>query len=263
MLKPIRVLRSQLLCGLVLVLLVVAIPGCSSQSPDSTEQLAESDRDYLHLWKTLKPAPIVIPPDSGGQALLTRNFYFIVDGSGSMRERPTQKCGGDQKFADKMAGAQWAINKFLEQVPEDVNIGLYVFDSYGKREVVPLGSGNRESFFKAIANIDAGGGTPLTGAIRVGTNRLVEQYKKQLGYGEFRLVVITDGEAEDIPGAAVYAARCGIPIYAIGLCVEPNHPLRTFSVSYQAADSFADLSQSLKDTLAELPNYDATQFEKK
>ena len=93
------------------------------------------------------------------------------------------------------------------------------------------------------------------------TNQLVEQYKRQLGYGEFRLVVVTDGRADGIPDAASYATRYGIPIYAIGLCVDPGHPLRRYAVSYRAADSFEDLAQGLEETLAELPTYDVTDFE--
>ena len=97
-------------------------------------------------------------------------------------------------------------------------------------------------------------------AIRYGTDQLIRQYQRQLGYGEYRLVVVTDGIAEEIPQAALYAAQYGIPIYAIGLCVEANHPLRNFSVSYRAADSFRDLQKGLEATLAELPNYDVTEF---
>jgi hypothetical protein len=178
-----------------------------------------------------------------------------------MRESTTRDCGGDQEFDDKMTGARWAIKKFLENVPEDVNIGLYIFDSNGRREVVPLGTGNRGIFINAVDNIEAGGGTPLAGAIRFGTDRLAQQYIKQLGYGEFRLVAVTDGKARDIPEAALYAAKYGIPIYAIGLCVGEDHPLRHYSVSYRAADNFADLSTGLTDTLAELPNFDVTEFE--
>jgi hypothetical protein len=184
-----------------------------------------------------------------------------MDGSGSMRDATTKDCGGDQSFSGKISGARWAIKKFLENVPADINIGLYIFDRDGRREVVPLGKANREAFLKAVDNIDAGGGTPLARAIRDGTDQLIGQYKKQLGYGEFRLVVVTDGMANDIPEAALYAAKYGIPIYAIGLCVKENHPLRQFSVSYQAADSFADLSKGLSETLAELPVFDVTQFD--
>ena len=243
--------------------LVTGLVFCSSPSSSSRETPKQQYADSARQWIEQEPITIPIPADSGGQAETTRNFYFVMDGSGSMNERTTRDCGGDQKFRDKMAGATWAIKKFLENVPEDVKIGLYVFDINGKREVVPLGIANRDRFLKAVDDIEASGGTPLARAIRFGTDRLVEQYKKQLGYGEFRLVVVTDGIASGIPEAALYAAKHGIPIYAIGLCVGRNNPLRHYSVSYRAADNFADLSKGLADTLAELPNFDVTQFEDK
>jgi len=52
-----------------------------------------------------------------------------------------------------------------------------------------------------------------------------------------------------------------MPIYAIGLCVQADHPLRQFSVSYRAADNYEDLQKGLDATLAELPNFDVTEFE--
>ncbi len=214
------------------------------------------------------PAPgdgygmVDIPLDTGldGQeASLARNFYFIFDGSGSMRSRPDRDCGGDQKFESKLAGAQWALHTFLEKVPADINLGLYVFDDAGQREVAPLGT-DREAFVEAVDRIETGGRTPLAEAIRQGTDQLVAQYKNQLGYGEYRLVVITDGKASGIPEAAAYAGRFGMPIYAIGLCIGEDHPLRREAVSYRAADSFEDLAGGLEETLAELPGFDATTF---
>ncbi len=246
--------------SILIAVLISAVVFCSSP-PSKTQEGETAAPDPYRLWLEQERVDIPIPPDSGGQAKLTRNFYFILDGSGSMREPTDRNCGGDQRFPDKIRGAKWAVKKFLEHVPENVNIGLYVFDTEGSRQVVPLGPANREAFLDAVDNIRAGGGTPLAHAIRFSTDRLVEMYKKQLGYGEYRLVVVTDGIASDIPEAALYAARYGIPIYAIGLCMEKDHPLRNFSVSYRAADSYADLSQGLKDTLAELPGFDATRFE--
>ena len=250
--------RDHFKWALLIGILVTGMVFCSSAS--SQENMEQTD-SFAAQWTELEPVEIPIPEGTDGQAELTRNFYFIMDGSGSMNERTTGDCGGDQQFPDKMTGANWAIKKFLENVPDDVNIGLFVFDINGKREVVPLGRSNRDRFLKAVDNIEAGGGTPLALAIRYGTEKLVAQYRKQLGYGEFRLVAVTDGKADGIPEAALYAAKHGVPIYAIGLCVEENHPLRHYSVSYRAADNFADLSKGLTDTLAELPNFDVTQFE--
>jgi hypothetical protein len=262
--------RYQFKWVLLIGILVTGMVFCSSPSPSPSSSTSSSSPEEVEQttpltsqWTEQQPVDIPIPAGTEGQAELTRNFYFIMDGSGSMNERTTSDCGGDQQFPDKMTGANWAIKKFLESVPADVNIGLYVFDINGIREVVPLGSSNRDRFLKAVDDIEAGGGTPLARAIRYGTDKLVKQYKKQLGYGEFRLVAVTDGKADGIPEAALYAAKHGIPIYAIGLCVEKNHPLRHYSVSYRAADNFADLSKGLTDTLAELPSFDVTQFEER
>ncbi len=248
---------------LVVLVLVVGLTNCSDSSnrKQREAEAAKIRENITNRWINLKPVPISIPKEGEGEAVLTRNFYFIMDGSGSMREPATSNCGGDQKFENKMMGARWAIKQFLGNVPDDVNIGLYVFDHYGQREVVPLGVGNRSEFIRAIDQIRASGGTPLAQAIQFSTDQLVRQYRKQLGYGEFRLVVVTDGIAEQIPQAALYAARFGMPIYTIGLCVGQTHPLRQFSVSYRAADNFADLSKGLQDTLAELPDSGVTEFE--
>lgn len=230
--------------------------GKAGRKPVKKAQSRPADNPWINLKRT----NIAIPPDIGGEAKLTKNIYFIMDGSGSMGERTSRECGGDQKFKNKITGARWAINRFLEKVPNDVNIGLYIFDNKTRGEVVPLGISNRDQFFQAIGNMQTGRDTPLAAAIKYGTDRLVGQYKKQLGYGEFRLVVVTDGIAEKIPQAAMYAARYGIPIYAIGLCVGQRHPLRYYSLSYRAADNFDDLQKGLEETLAELPNFDVTQF---
>lgn len=199
--------------------------------------------------------------DGGQEASLVRNLYFIFDGSGSMKRSTSKDCRGDQRFDTKIEGARWAVQEFLSKVPDEIAIGLYVFDANGREERVPLGVSNRNDFLNALAEVRVGGGTPLAEGIQFGTQQLVEQYKHQLGYGEFRLVVVTDGQADDIPQAAHFATRYGMPIYAIGLCIGEDHPLRTLAVSYRAADNFADLAQGLEETLAELPNFDVTTFE--
>jgi len=255
---------ATLITLLILLSVFCGESGTKSSSTSTTSSLTPEEQlkaSYETQWYNLKPVNIKIPENTGGEAALIRNIYFIMDGSGSMNEPTTRDCGGDKRFISKMAGARWAIKEFLETVPDDVNIGLYVFDLNGRREVIPLGSSNREAFIAAIEAIDAGGQTPLAEALQFGTDRLVEQYRNQLGYGEFRLVVVTDGIAEGIPGAAIYAAKHGMPIYAIGLCVKADHPLRHFSVSYLAADNYQDLQKGLEATLAELPSFDVTEFE--
>lgn len=239
--------------ALFLILFVWLAIAFAPEDPDAVPEIDANFED-----------PIEIPLDEemeGAEVSLARNFYFIFDGSGSMDSRPDGACRGDQSFGSKLDGAQWAVREFLSKVPGDVHLGLYVFDRDGREEMVPLRAGNRDAFLSAVNGIQAGGGTPLAAGISFATDRLVEQYKRQLGYGDYRLVVVTDGRADKIPDAARYAAYFGMPIYAIGLCIDDDHPLRRYAVSYRAADSFTDLAEGLEETLAELQEFDATTFE--
>ncbi len=202
------------------------------------------------------------PATQVGAASLTRNFYFIFDGSGSMSEALNKQCKGDRRFGSRLEGAKWAVEQFLPLMPPDVNLGLWVFDSYGNSERVLLGSDNRDKFLAEVQKTKAGGNTPLTESIEQGVNRLVEQRDKQLGYGEFRLIVVTDGEAtgRPLPQAVDYARERHIPIYTIGLCIGEKHELRKYSVSYRAADSIEALKHGLEETLAETNVFDPKAF---
>jgi hypothetical protein len=198
----------------------------------------------------------------GGEAALTRNFYFIFDGSGSMSESLNKQCKGDKRFGSRLEGARWAVEQFLPLVPRDVNLGLWIFDASGNRERVVLGSDNRTKFLTEVQKTRAGGNTPLTESIEQGVNRLVQQRDQQLGYGEFRLIVVTDGQATGRPlsQAVAYARERHIPIYTIGLCLGVEHELRKYSVSYRAADSIEALKRGLEETLAETNVFDPQTF---
>ncbi len=248
--------RVWFLFGLVALVMSQACGNRQSSTPVVEHYVGDLPPEWFST-----PQEISLAGVQNGLPELTRNFYFILDGSESMTETTGAQCGGDQRFRDKMTGAVWALEQFMKTVPDDVRIGLYVFDRSGEREVVQLGLANRDDLIAAVHRVRPGNGTPLADAIKFGTRKLVQQYKQQLGYGEYRLVVITDGEAYKIPEAAIYAAQFGIPIYTIGLCVGADHPLRRFSVSYRAADNFADLATGLSDTLAELQSFDAASFE--
>jgi uncharacterized protein with von Willebrand factor type A (vWA) domain len=143
-----------------------------------------------------------------------------------------------------------------------VNLGLWVFDAHGNSEQVPLGAENRAQFLAAMQQTKAGGKTPLTESIVQGVNQLVRQREKQLGYGEFRLIVVTDGEATGLPlpQAVQYAREQHIPIYTIGLCLGEAHELRKYALSYRAADSIEALRRGLEETLAETNMFDPQTF---
>lgn len=193
------------------------------------------------------------------QNLTTRNFYVVLDGSGSMNERA---CQGDGR---KIEQAKAALEVFSKAVPRNVNLGLLVFDRGGVSERVPLGTENRPAFMQQVQATNPSGGTPLSAAIALARQRLEEQGRRQLGYGEYNLVVVTDGEASSgqDPRAVVndMLARSPIIIHTIGFCISANHSLNQQGRTvYKAANDRRELERGLEATLAEAPRFTADRF---
>ncbi len=197
------------------------------------------------------------PNNKEARISTAQNFYVVFDASGSMR-------------GEKMEMAKSAMYAWLKSVPNEANLGLYVFSARGEssREFVPLGPGNKNAFRQVIEKIEDGGGTPLGSSMRVGVDALVRQYQRQLGYGEYRLVVVTDGEDDggDAPvrNAVSYAHSVGMAIYSIGLRVTNMALKETGDAAdkYVEANNLEELVKGLQDVLSETPEFDATEFQK-
>ncbi|MEM6643110.1 MAG: vWA domain-containing protein [Bacteroidota bacterium] len=198
--------------------------------------------------------------ENEGEALNTKNFYFIFDASGSMNE----DCAGQRKIN----GAKIAISKFIDKVPDDVNIGLLVFGLKSEKpikELVVLGTGQKAKFKEAINKITPDGSTPLGQVTDIGMTRLVEQYKKQLGYGEYRLIIVTDGlasSAETFEKSLQNNLKYPfVSLYGIGLCIQGNHMLKTYALNYTDANNYEELEEALTETISELPDFDPESFD--
>lgn len=189
------------------------------------------------------------------------NYYLVLDGSGSMRRT---ECSGGRKKIDTAVSA---LQAFIDQVPPSANLGLAVFDDEGLAERVPLGADNRPAVAAALRQVIARGGTPLRSAISLGYERLSAQARQQLGYGDYHLVVVTDGapdpSSED-PSEIVDRMLDESPVilHTIGFCIGEDHvlnqPGRSF---YTAADSPEQLARGLDDVLSEAPSFDLSSFQ--
>ena len=206
------------------------------------------------------------PPGEKGalvaKDVLARNFYIILDGSGSMRER---SCTSP---TSKNQESKLALSTFAQSVPKNANLGLALFDAGGLREVLPLGQNNREAFVRAVNGINPSGGTPLRDSVLLGRHQLEVQAARQLGYGDYTLVVVTDGDASinQDPGKAVNEMLRQTPIvlHTIGFCIGSGHALNQKGRTvYRAANSGQELSAGLTEVLAESPDFALTQFEKR
>lgn len=254
---------TRIVCLLAgIVLLMPCMGGCQQKSAKPSAGKLVT-RKGPELFKAANPWPYVTDKEKGeeiAEKLTAKNFVVIFDGSGSMAEK---KCADGRK---KYEVAREAFQEWSGSVPPDANVGLVSFHNAGWSEI-PLGTFNADTFTKEINKITPGGKTPLTRAILKAHDMLAPQARRQLGYGEYHIVVVTDGIANSPPHLyrAVNAilGRTPIIIHTIGFCIGEKHSLnqpgRTY---YRTANDPASLRKGLKEVLAEAQTFDVTDFGK-
>lgn len=234
---------------LTLLSAIVLTAGCEQTTPEEQTQAIITETEKVIASQVSGPTtgdPIENTSPKGSSMDTTSNAYIVFDGSGSM-------------LGDPIAQAKRAVTAFVKNAPDDLNIGLAVFDAERRsgKEITPLGTGpeQRRALIEGISQINAGGGTPLGATIQIGTESLIHQFQKQLRYGDIRLIVVTDGAASDAQrfrSAISFANAYHVPIYTIGFRIQDSHPLRQFSEAYFTADDEKELLGAMEETLAEL-----------
>ncbi|MDD5165426.1 MAG: VWA domain-containing protein [Candidatus Pacebacteria bacterium] len=211
------------------------------------------------------PSSPQAPPEQAGQAtastsgapqvesnLLRRNFYIVLDGSGSMNEI---QCSGN---STKIEVAKKAVIDFERSLNASDNIGLVVFDNAGISERAVLGTSNRRGFEDQVNAVRANNGTPLYECVKFAFGRLEEQRAKQLGYGEYHIVIITDGEASDSEnGLIAQVNKTPVVIHTIGFCIGEGHSLNQRGKTYYTdAQSPEEVKKGFKAVTAESEKFD-------
>jgi hypothetical protein len=179
------------------------------------------------------------------------NVVIVLDASGSM----SAQLPGAGK--DKMSAAKAALKEVLKSVPQETHIGLLVFSARGANTdwFYPLGPRDDAKLMQAIDRPMPGGNTPLGKYIKIGADRLLEERAKQFGYGTFRLLIVTDGEAEDKDLVDRYTPEIvarGITVDAIGVAMKERHTLATKVHSYRSANDPTSLKRAVAEVFAEV-----------
>ena len=193
----------------------------------------------------------IVQIGNGETDLHTENIIIILDASGSMKEN----FRGDQSKS-KMDAAKEALKTVLAKVPDNTHIGLLVFSGSNVQNdwVYPLGPKNTEQMLAAIDLPLPGGGTPLGKYMRIGANRLLKQREKQYNYGNYRLLIVTDGVAQDEEKVAQYTPEIldrQIRVDVIGVDMQTDHLLAKDADSYRRADNPGELVAAVTQILAE------------
>ncbi|MGD8908687.1 MAG: vWA domain-containing protein [Chromatiales bacterium] len=195
------------------------------------------------------------------QNKLAKNYYIILDDSGSMK---SDKCA--KGHVTRLSAAIEALSAFAEGLPQQANMGVMSFDGGRFSELLPIGIQSPTAIDGLSRRMRIGGNTPLATAITRAYEALRRQATAQLGYGEYHLVVITDGEASEgeYPDKIIerILTESPVDVHTIGFCIGKEHVLnQPRYLSYQAADNVQALRQGLQDVLAESPAFTVSSFE--
>jgi len=204
------------------------------------------------VWLGLVALCLWLTPLGQAQVQVTDNVVVVVDASGSMG---TPMRGTN---SDRMSVAKDALKQVLGQIPSTTHVGVLVFPT--GNWVYPLGPRNEAQLNGAIDSITSEGGTPLGEYMKKGADALLAARKKQFGYGTYRLLVVTDGEANDVAEVEGYTPDIisrGITIDAIGVEMQSQHTLATQVHSYRSADDPESLRQAINEVFAEVSVSDA------
>lgn len=257
--------------GLLIVLVIIYVgfnllktdnPPKQPSTPVQKQQQATATPEPLTQRNVNATWPYVAGSDVNttiADSLTQKNFVMVFDGSGSM-----QKVGCSGSLT-KIEAAKQVVTDWSRIVPEDANLGLIVFDRNGFSIRLPLGQRNREQFRTEIKKVIADYKTPLSKSLEVANQMLTEQGQKQLGYGEYTVVIVTDGAANDAlrlkQTVDSVLAETPIMIHTMGFCIDSSHTLNTRGRTvYKAANNPDELRQGLQEVLAESESFDISGF---
>lgn len=221
--------------------------GDSQENIETPAAVTEVESGDITLWPPkLGEIPVELEPNP-----MTKNYYLIFDGSGSME-------------GEKLRTAKKALLEFIKIIPVEANIGLLAFDDNGISERVKLGR-NRQELENQINSVTANRGTPLRSAIGMAYQSLELQGHKQQGYGEYHMVIVTDGEASsgEDPRNSVDSiiGYSPIVIHTLGFQIGQNHSLnQPGKTLYKSATNLEELSRGLENVLAESESFSVTNF---
>ncbi|MBV6633088.1 MAG: VWA domain-containing protein [Alphaproteobacteria bacterium] len=191
-----------------------------------------------------------------------RNYLLAIDASGSMEDNDNCAPSGQSKFSVVAP----AVSSFLDSVSPDDYVGLIAFQRDEASLLRPLGPPRKDEMLQAISTITPGGRTPIGATLVLAKSVLEARAAAQAGYGEYTIVLVTDGAATDQEMMdrmlSDITLETPIIIQTIGFCLRRSHALNDPSrVIYRAADDGQALSQGLAAAVAEASDFDASDFE--
>lgn len=175
----------------------------------------------------------------------------ILDDSGSMQQVMADAGRG----RPRIEVAKNALQQVIGKLPDGTRFGVMLLNGAARQQgwLVPLAELNRKYALQQVASVDADGGTPLGQAMIVAMDQLL-QLRTGQPYGDYRLLVVTDGEATDgwlLDQHLSEMVSRGVVVDVIGVDMQAAHSLSSKSHSYRRANDAASFERALSEIFAE------------
>lgn len=171
---------------------------------------------------------------------LDKNVFIIFDDSGSM----------DGLYNSRIDRARKATQSFIQDLDPNINLGIVALNAGLVKGLSKIG--NKQNYLKSkIAILNASGGTYIGDRLEYVNQVLKRQKELQAGYGEYIIVIVTDGEASDENKMYLEVEKAinqGFLIKTIGLDIK-QHKLQKVT-SFVSAESSNQLVQEMKKAIS-------------
>ena len=185
-----------------------------------------------------------------GSATAAQHVVVVVDDSGSMDDRMRGQ------RVRKIEAAKRSLSVVLDGLAVDAEVGVLALN---QGWVLPMQASARSQAKDHVNNLRARGGTPLGTRMKEAADELLSNRKANT-YGDYRLLVVTDGEASDqavLDHVLPDIMSRGLLVDVIGVAMESEHSLATTVHNYRRADDPASLEHAIATSLAESDPTDA------
>lgn len=185
--------------------------------------------------------------------LADQHVVVVLDDSGSMDD-PMRTAQGQR--VRRIEAAKTALVKVLSNLPENTQVGILALNSKqaGSNWIVPFGQVTDSSqLIRNVTSVQAQGGTPLGAFLKQASDQLLDARQKSV-YGTYRLLVVTDGEANDRKLVDAYLPDIlsrGLIVDVIGVDMKSDHSLATRVHTYKRADDDQALTEAITQVFAE------------
>lgn len=236
----------------IVALSIAVLSGCNENKQQSQQSAAKvkkveqshavkqhTRKDFRYTWLSGVDVLNSVEEDR----IQGKNYYFVIDGSGSMGD---SSCEGKGRKIDIAKKAVIDYSKTLG----GSKIGLVVFDGRGTSERFALSDSNHSEFRNEVNKISANSATPLASSMTIAYNKLRDQGAMQGGNGEYNLIVVTDGAASSGEDPTTLLKEIGynspINVTTIGFCIGSSHSLNDKDiVNYYAAQDYKSIMKGL------------------